>query len=76
MNKHKTSLAMLAAAIGFYVVFGIIIPDAFYGSPEDTARPVQHATAAVGKILQKVSPFLAIMMGAYALARFVKELRG
>jgi len=76
MEKHKISLMMMAGAIAFYVIFGIVVPDVFYGSPEAATRPVEHATAALGQVLRKISPYFAIVFGAYALARFIKELRG
>jgi len=29
-----------------------------------------------GQVLRKISPYFAIVLGAYALARFVEDLRG
>lgn len=76
MKKHKNSLMMLAGAVLFYVVFGIVVPDVYYGSPEDATKPVEHAVAAVGEVLRQISPYIAIVLGAYAVARFIMELRG
>ena len=75
MAKHKLSILLLAGAIAFWLIFGIIIPDVFYGSPEDATKPVEHATAAVGQVLRKISPYLTLAMVGLAAARFFKELR-
>ncbi len=75
-DKELINAMMMAGAIAFYVIFGIVVPDVFYGSPEAATRPVEHATAALGQVLRKISPYFAIVFGAYALARFIKELRG
>ena len=75
MNKLKTSMAMLATLIGFDVVFGVIVPDVIYGSPEEATQPVEYSSAALGEVPRKVAPFVAGILGLYAVARFVKEMR-
>ena len=66
---------MLAGAVAFYLVFGIIVPDVFYGTP-DAANPTsEHPTIDVGQILRMVTPYFAAVLGLFAVVRFIKELR-
>jgi len=75
LDKHKTSILMLIVAISFYVIFGLIIPELYYSSPEPASRGLEHATAGLGQVLKKVVPVMALIMGLYAAARFFNELK-
>ena len=75
MKKHKSSLMMLVGAILFYVVFGIIVPDVFYGSPESATKPVDHATAATGQLVRSVALYVTIVLTGYGIVRFMKEAK-
>ena len=74
-EKHKISLAMIVGAILFYIVFTIVVPDVFYGAPETASKPVEHASAALGQVLRKISPYIAFVLAGFALARFLKEIQ-
>ena len=75
LEKHRTSLMMLLGAILFYVVFGIIVPDVFYGSPESATKPVEHATAATGQVLRSLALYVTIVLAGYGIVRFMKETK-
>ena len=75
MQKHKTSLLMFAGAILFYVIFGILVPGVFYGSPEARTSGAAHAMATLSQFLRQGSVYVALLLRTYALARLMKELR-
>lgn len=73
LGKHTISGMMFTGAIAFYAIFGIIVLEVFYGSPEVATKPVEHAAARLGQILSRISPFIAGILGLFAGARYLKE---
>ena len=73
IGKHKNSLLLLIAALGFYLVFGFLIPELYYSEPQTETKAAADAISGVRVVLKSVVPYITFIMSALAVVVLFKE---
>ena len=72
IENHKNSLLLLIAAISFYLLFGILIPELFYSEPQTETKAAADAISGVGVVLKSVVPYITLIMSALTVVVFFR----
>lgn len=72
MNRHKTSIALFAAAVAVYVLLGIVLPELTY-SPDAQVEGGWNAIQLTKAIAEMAAPIIALILALLAGIALLKE---
>ena len=72
MNRHKTSIALFAAAIVVYVLLGMVLPEISY-TPDAQVEGGWNAIQLTKAIAEIAAPIIALILALLAGIALLKE---
>jgi len=72
MNKHKTSIALFAAAIVVYVLLGMVLPEISY-TPDAQVEGGWNAIQLVKAMAEIAAPIIALILALLGGIALLKE---
>jgi hypothetical protein len=72
MNRHKTSIALFAAAIAVYVLLGIVLPELSY-TPDAQVEGGWNAIQLIKATAELAAPIIALILALFGGIALLKE---